>query len=82
MGTLSNVVDELGTYACLAMYCPNSNQILVTKFDLHMVVSRLLKDSRLQTQATILNMALAFRSPRRKDSQLGPFQIVGTFFML
>jgi len=82
MGTFSNVVDEPGTYACLAMYYPNSNQILVTKLDLQMVVNRLLKDSWLQMQATILNMALVFRSPRRKDSQLRPFQIIGTFFML
>jgi len=29
-----------------------------------------------------LNMALMFRSLRRKDSQLGPFQIVGTSFVL
>jgi len=40
------VVKERGTFAGLAMYCPNSNQIFVTKVDLHTVVSRLLKYSQ------------------------------------
>jgi len=80
--TFSIVIKEPRTYTCPTMYCQNSNQILVTKVNLHTVVNRLLKDSRSQMQATILNMALTFRSPRKKDSQLGPFQIVKMSFML
>jgi len=63
----SNVVKELETSVGLTMYWLNSNRIFVTKVHLHMVVSRFLKDLRLQMQTT-LNMALAFKSRRRNDS--------------
>jgi len=81
MGMLSNVVEELGTSTSLAMYWPNSNLIFVTKINLHTIVSRIWKDLWSQMQTT-LNMALAFKSPKRKDSQPRPFQIVGTSFVL
>jgi hypothetical protein len=64
------------------MYYPNSNQILVTKINLHIIVSKFLNDFRSHMQATTIKLALASRSPIRKDSQSGPFQTVGTSFIL
>jgi hypothetical protein len=81
MGMLSNVINKLGASTGFAMYWPNSNQIFVTKVDLHTVVSKLLKDSRSQMQTT-LNMTFTFKSLRKKDSQSWPLHIVRISFVL
>jgi hypothetical protein len=78
----NKVVDWNGTSPSHAMYCPNSNWILVTKIDLLTIVNRFLNDSQSHMQATTIKLALALRIPIRKDSQLGPFQIMGTSLIL
>ncbi len=78
----SKVLNWNGTSASYAMYYPNSNRILVTKVDLHTIMSRLLNDFRLHMQATAIKLALALKSPIRKDSQSRPFQTMGTSFIL
>jgi hypothetical protein len=71
---LFKLVDWIGTSPSHAIYYLNSNQILVTKIDLHTVVSKLLNNSRLHMQATTIKLALVLKSPIRKDSQSRPFK--------
>lgn len=73
----SKVVDWNGTSLSCAMYCPNSNRILVTKINLLTIVNKFLNNSRLHMQATTIKLAWALRSPIKKDPQLRlPFQIM------
>jgi hypothetical protein len=78
----NKVVDWNGASPSHAMHYPNSNWILVTKIDLHTIVCKLLNDSQLHMQATIIKLALALKSPIRKDSQSRPFQTTRTSFVL
>jgi len=64
------------------MYCLNSNQILATKIDLFIVMSRPLNDLWLYMQATTINLALTLKIPIRNDSKSRPFQTMGTSFVL
>ncbi len=62
----SKDVNWNGTSLSHAMYCPNSNWILVTKIDLLIVVSRLFNYLWLHMQATTINLALALKKSYKK----------------